>query len=495
MKEKNLNVLHIILIIIGTIFISLAIFHQNLWFDEAYSVAIANHSFSEIWQIGGADVHPVLYYFLLRIINVLANGNLICYRLFSVLPITILGILGFTHIKKDFGSKIGITFTFLTFFASATAIYANQIRMYSWCLLNVAVLAIYAYRIYSGDKTSKNIIIFSLFNLFSMYTHYYGLMAAGVIDLLILFNTLHNKDYKLLKKLIIIYVLLIILYIPWLTNFISQLKYVSSDDGFWIKFKFPYTYVELSSYQFLGYYVDSLTKEYGWYQYLVCIITTILTIYMILRVIKDKNKMPLISLCIYFIVVVAALIITLFLGTPILYHRYMFILLSFYIFPLSYILALEKNNIIKYGIIFFVLVTSIINVIGLIMENYNQNNKEVINYIKDNINNEDILFGNDLTGTIIKYYFKGNNNKFLYNGYNWKINKAYEAFGPNLFIYNDTSFIDKLNDEFIIVGYDDFIYNELFNNDNYIKISDVEFDFNYQNLSHYRFIKVKRISK
>ena len=64
MKNKS-DILHIALIIIGAIFISVSIFHSNMWFDESYSVAMARHSFSEIWQIGGTDVHPILYYFCL----------------------------------------------------------------------------------------------------------------------------------------------------------------------------------------------------------------------------------------------------------------------------------------------------------------------------------------------------------------------------------------------------------------------------------------------
>ena len=61
MKNKT-KIIHIIVIILGIIFISLCAFHTSLWFDESYSVAIAKHSFSEIWTITGNDVHPALYY-------------------------------------------------------------------------------------------------------------------------------------------------------------------------------------------------------------------------------------------------------------------------------------------------------------------------------------------------------------------------------------------------------------------------------------------------
>ena len=121
--------IHLLIIILGAIFVSLSIFHENLWFDEAYSVAMANQEFLDIWSIGSNDVHPVLYYWMLRIINILSNGSIIVYRMFSVLPIILLGILGITHIKKDFENKTGIIFSFLSFFIPVMIVYANQIRM------------------------------------------------------------------------------------------------------------------------------------------------------------------------------------------------------------------------------------------------------------------------------------------------------------------------------------------------------------------------------
>ena len=105
-KDKA-KLLHIIIIILGIAFISLTNFHKAIWFDESYSVAISAHSFSEIWNIGGHDVHPVLYYWILHILRYIFGNEILVYRLFSVLVISILGILGYTHIRKDFGGKVG----------------------------------------------------------------------------------------------------------------------------------------------------------------------------------------------------------------------------------------------------------------------------------------------------------------------------------------------------------------------------------------------------
>lgn len=41
---KKTKYLHIAIIILGIIFITIPVFHNNLWFDESYSVGMANKS-------------------------------------------------------------------------------------------------------------------------------------------------------------------------------------------------------------------------------------------------------------------------------------------------------------------------------------------------------------------------------------------------------------------------------------------------------------------
>lgn len=118
LERSSIKYLHIFVIILGSIFIALSIFHSNLWFDESYSVGIANHSFKDIWIIGGSDVHPVFYYFALHVLNLIFGNNILVYRVFSMLCTVILGIIGFTHIRKDFGEKPRIDFFFSSLFLS-----------------------------------------------------------------------------------------------------------------------------------------------------------------------------------------------------------------------------------------------------------------------------------------------------------------------------------------------------------------------------------------
>ena len=56
--------IHIVVIILGIIFMSLSIFHTNMWFDESYTIGIVRHSFSEIWNITAMMyIHHLLFLF------------------------------------------------------------------------------------------------------------------------------------------------------------------------------------------------------------------------------------------------------------------------------------------------------------------------------------------------------------------------------------------------------------------------------------------------
>ena len=236
-KDK-IKLVHILVIILGIIFISLSNFHRTIWFDESYSVAISAHSFWDIWSIGGNDVHPVLYYWILHILRYIFGNEMLVYRLFSVLAISILGILGYTHIRKDFGEKVGIIFSILVFFMPITLIYSGEIRMYALAMLLTTLTAIYAYGIYINrdDKNTKNWILFGIFSLASAYTHYYSLVASGVINVILFIYLLikavkEKKFITNLKRFIVSAVIQIILYIPWLVYLLLQIKQVSQDFG------------------------------------------------------------------------------------------------------------------------------------------------------------------------------------------------------------------------------------------------------------------------
>ena len=448
-KNIKLKHIHIMIIILGIIFIALAAFHTNLWFDESYSVAISNnHTFGEIWSIGGYDVHPVLYYWILKIVSLIFGNNILAFRLISVISLSILGILGYTHIRKDFGEKVGLLFSFFIYFLPINVVYASEIRMYGMGMLFVTIMSIYAYRIYKGNGSIKNWIIFAIFSLASAYTHYYGLMAAGIINILLFIFLLRiaikeKKFTKDLTKFIVQAVIEIILYIPWVISLLTQMSQVSN--GFWIGLTFPRTLIEMFTFQFTGNLGDT-TYINNWIAIIYGLIITIYVIYLICKNRKSEHKVdtsPAIkAIAIYGAVILGAVVVSLVLWRPIIYARYFLLITGLFIFFLAFVmekLGNRKMNLIIY--ILTVIIATVVNV-NLIQTNYDSSNMEPINYIKENIQEGDILvYGNEGSGFIISANLP-EYTQYFYDKEHWNVEEAYKAYGPNMTTVYDLSFLD-----------------------------------------------------
>lgn len=460
-KKDKILILNIIIIILGTIFISLGAFHTNIWFDESYSVAISNHSFSEIWNIGGNDVHPVFYYMMLKIVSLIFGNNILVFRLFSIVPIVILSILGITHIRKDYGERTGIIFSFLTLFLPIIAAYSSEIRMYTWVMLFVTITAIYANRIYKNELSIKNWVIFALFSLLSAYTHYYGLMFAGIINVILFIYLLKNRKGKNkdLKIFIIQAVVECLLYVPWLYYFIKQLTSVGG--GYWIKLEFPDTLYNVLGIQYMG----SLSNIFG-FCFAICLY--IYLGFVIYRCKKERIsvKNARNSLLLYVLIVFIAFLIS--LKSPILYPRYLMTITGLLIFFIADIMAKEKSKYITIEICIIIFVTSLISNINIINNNYDNTNMKQIEYLEENIKDDDIIVYSDIgNGSVFAVYFK-DNKQYFYNGDHWNVEEAYKAYGPQMETVEDLDFLkDYKGRIWIIDSIDSSFYNDKFKTDDY----------------------------
>lgn len=510
LKLKNM---HIAIIIVGVLFNCISIFHSNLWFDEAYSVGIASKSFVDIWKIGGNDVHPILYYWILHVIYLATNGSIVAYRIFSAVCISALGILGFTHIRKDFGEKVGALFSFFSYFLPIICIYAAEVRMYSLAIVLVTVLAIYAYRIAKDNsennnlddsvnkelskgecinkfKRNKNWIIFGITSLACIYVHYYGLMAAGIINCVLLVHLIKQKRKTSIIKILVSGVIQLIAYIPWIMYFVGQLKNVSK--GFWIGFEFPKTLMQLLSSQFIGNLADTLGFAFS-------IIVYIYLIYKVFKTKKNKEdyKIGICSILIYLSVIIAAILITAVMKTSILYYRYLFVITGLYIFFISYFLGKEKNKYIIGGICAITLVLGIWSNYKQIVEAYDEINMTQISYLKENVKPDDVIVfdeSNFGTGSVVSLNFT-DNKQFYYNPSDWGVEEAYKAFGEQLKIYTNTDFLDECDGRVWIVDSENFDnYNRLFNNEDFRLISNEVIKTKYEGYV-YNLVLVERVAQ
>lgn len=466
MKKKK--ILHIAIIIIGIALILIPAFHSNIWFDESYSVAIAKHKFIDIWNITGNDVHPALYYWMLHIVYLVFGNNVIAFRLFSVIGITLLGILGYTHIRKDFGEKVGIIFSFLTFFLPIMGTYSHEIRMYSWSCLLVTLMAIYAYRFYkkvkNKESTKKELILFGIFSISSCYIHYYALVTAGLINLYLLIYLIKNKKEakKEFRNFLILATVQIILYIPWLIYFAGQLKHVGG--GFWISIGPINTTVEVLSFQFRR-QLDTVFSM-NWYTITSLVVAVLIYIYLIYRayISKKENediKPALLSTSVYIGVILSVLIASII--SPILFSRYLFVITGLYIFTIAFFMAKEKRKWITITIITVISLMGIGSTIKNIQINYNSSNMKQIEYLKENLQEGDIIiYSNIGNGGVIAAFFQ-DNKQYFYNGQHWNVEEAYKAYSPAMeTIYNYEDILKDYHGRIWLIDSENMgLYNEI----------------------------------
>ena len=471
---KKSKIIHISIILLGIVFIFLPAFHSSLWFDESYTVGIANKGFIDIWKITENDVHPAFYYWLLHIVYLIFGSNILIYRLFSVLAIVILGIIGYTHIRKDFGEKVGILFSFFTYFLPIMNTYAQEIRMYSWSCLIVTLMAIYGYRFYQAisarDEIAirKNLCLFGVFSICCCYIHYYALVTTCLVNLILLIYLIKNKETnkKTLRNFLILAGIQIVLYIPWLVYFVGQLMHVGG--GFWIQVGPINTTVEVLSFQFRRQLDTNFSFDINTIISLIAALA--MYIYLAIRIYKLKKqgedlKPALLSGGIYIGVIAIILVISIVM--PLLYSRYLLVMTGLYIFTIAFILAKEKNKIITAIICAVVLALGIVSNIQNIQINYDPSNREVYEYICEEIKSDDIIiYSNIGNGGVVAAYFPDNKQYFLNFAY-WDVEEAYKAYGPGMETVTNWDFLENYTGRIWLIDSENMgLYNDDFPKEN-----------------------------
>lgn len=418
---------HGVFIAVGSLFLLLTAFHGDIWFDESYSVAIASQSFSAIWTYGSCDVHPILYYCALHILYLIAGVGfganattlIAVYRVFTVLGAITLALLGYTHIRKDFGTKTGVFFSLLVVGMPFIAFMAVEIRMYTWAMFFVAVCFVYALRIMRTAPQKAPIplhwwILFALSSLASAYLHYFAAIAAFLINLLLLIrliNCIGKKDKntckascldgkvteeKISKKDLLTFIvcacLQIAAYAPWLWVLANQISVVSGT--YWATFSFPHTVFELLGYPYLTSTI--MFALFGSYGVVIQVGTALLLVLFLLVLLvtvgrimhtaafNDMVKHTAISGIIVYVGVLAiGCVASLLMGQLIVYYRYLSVALGPLVLSLSLVLAYTKPGILVKAFFALTILIALINQALLIYDDYSLENQKPLTKFVD----------------------------------------------------------------------------------------------------------------
>lgn len=219
-----------LILLLGTIF---RFYHNTavaLWHDEAFSALYLRYPWTEMMYRIGLDVHPPLYYWVLRIWSYAAGQSVLSLRALSILFGVLTIWMGYLFVKAAFADrKLALLAAFFLAINPFQAQYALEARMYT---LGTFLILLSSYLLVRALREKKFWIWYGLAAAAAIYTHYYlffSVAAQGLYTLVYFFRT---REAKTFARAIGAYFLAFALYLPWLPTFLAQVRRV--EQNYWI---------------------------------------------------------------------------------------------------------------------------------------------------------------------------------------------------------------------------------------------------------------------
>lgn len=172
---------------------------DNIWADEGFTLQIIKSRYVDIIKINEVDVHPTLYYFLLKMFVTLGrfweNQFVNFSRLFSFVPFFLLVVFCYTARARELLGKYVICIPLLLCTLPQMIFSLCEVRMYSWSAMFVFLAVVAGCKIVSGSDRKILWMALVFFTLCAMYTHYYSVIASGILWLGVLLLK-QEKKYK-----------------------------------------------------------------------------------------------------------------------------------------------------------------------------------------------------------------------------------------------------------------------------------------------------------
>lgn len=256
-KTSGRDVVGFLLLGLGLIMLGKSVmlcFSNDIWYDELFTVGLAEHSYGELVRLTAADVHPPLYYCIVKLFADLCKlimpgaGTIIPAKIVSVLPYFVLLIYAVTFIRKRFGIFVGGMFLFCVTAMPQLSAYTVEMRMYGWALLFVTAAFLHGYALVESYVNSKTElsghdgsgkdwqrrlhgVAFVLYGLAAAYTQYFACVAVVMVYLFVLLAFWYG-DRRRIREWFFYVAVSVICYVPWLSALAGQLGAVS--ENYWI---------------------------------------------------------------------------------------------------------------------------------------------------------------------------------------------------------------------------------------------------------------------
>lgn len=192
---------------------------RDFWYDEAYTGNLIHLPWKEIFSAIAYDVHPPLYYILLKAYTGVMGEGMTALRSFSAIWGTASVLLVYAICKQLFSKKAALYAALLATILPFTLQFAQEARMYS---LYAFLILLTFYCFIQSIKTERLIYTIGWGMSFGLacLTHYmafFWLPCFGLLEML-----LQGISWKGVKRLTIGCAVALLVFLPWLHDFLVQ---------------------------------------------------------------------------------------------------------------------------------------------------------------------------------------------------------------------------------------------------------------------------------
>lgn len=220
-------------------------FSGDIWYDELFTMRLAEQSLGGLISMTARDVHPPLYYIIVKLFLALLGGmkgsmyRAAAAKLVSVLPFFLCFVYALTKVRKHFGLLSAGVFCFLLITMPQMADYTVEVRMYGYALFFITAGMLHAYELAGGgqerSKEALNWAALTLYALAACYTHYFACVGACMIYLYLFIMLLKEGRLKNKSGIFLLSGICCVAgYLPWLWGAVVH-QVGNVKENYWIQ--------------------------------------------------------------------------------------------------------------------------------------------------------------------------------------------------------------------------------------------------------------------
>ncbi len=217
----------VVLIGIST-FIRTRFIGGQFWMDEALTVGISSHPLGQIPGVLRHDGSPPLFYLMLHFWMLLFGMGEAATRSLSLVCALLTIPVGMWAGWSLFGKRTGVMSAVMFAFSAFLTDYSQETRMYALMAL-LGLLATAAFLHAFVFRRRRYLILLAVSQSLMLYTHAWGIFfGVGSAVVVLVLMRWSDEPLALFKDALLGYLGALVLFLPWVPNFIYQATHTAA---------------------------------------------------------------------------------------------------------------------------------------------------------------------------------------------------------------------------------------------------------------------------